>query len=78
MSHAEAIQTLRHASRYIFSSQIARSPGKTIRGRAELWQAMATLDECRNAVQREACDTVVSSGSGSKAPRLTLVCGLRA
>lgn len=78
MSHAEAIRTLQRASEYIFSSQIARSSRKTMRGRTELWQAMATLNECRSAVEREERDGFRLSSYCQQTPRLSLICGLSA
>jgi hypothetical protein len=78
MSQAEAIRTLQRASEYIFSSQIAGSSRKTMRGRTELWQAMATLDECRNAVAREERYSLGNFNYSKKTPHLSLICGLTA
>ena len=78
MSHAEAIRTLQRASEYIFASKIAAASRKTMRGNTELWQAMATLNECRNALAREGRDSYDRANCQTKAPRLALVCSLSA
>ena len=48
MTTSDAIRVLQHASFYIFSTRVVGGPGKTMRGSVEVWQAMATLDHCRN------------------------------
>src|SRR5947208_16699284 len=46
------MRVLQHASFYIFSTRVVGGPGKTMRGSVDVWQAMATLDHCRNLVLR--------------------------
>jgi hypothetical protein len=48
MTSIEAMRILQHASFYIFSTRVVGGPGKTMRGSVDVWQAMATLDHCRN------------------------------
>lgn len=77
MSQADAIRTLQHASEYIFCSRIADAPG-SMRGKAEFWQAMATLNECRNSIEIEFQSTVESTEYRDQNLRPMLVCGLTA
>jgi hypothetical protein len=48
----DAMRVLQHASFYIFSTRVVGGPGKTMRGSVDVWQAMATLDRCRNLLLR--------------------------
>lgn len=48
MTSIDAMRILQHASFYIFSTRVVGGPGKTMRGTVDVWQAMATLDQCRN------------------------------
>jgi hypothetical protein len=50
MTTVDAMRILQHASFYIFSTRVVGGPGKTMRGSVDVWQAMATLDQCRNEV----------------------------
>lgn len=77
MSQADAIRTLQHASEYIFCSRIADAPG-SMRGKTEFWQAMATLNECRNSIEIEFQAAIESADYRDKSFRPTLVCGLTA
>ena len=77
MSNAQAIRTLQHASEYIFSSRIAGGSRKRMR-RTELWQAMATLHECRNSLQLDSQAAPESTNYHNLKPRPMLVCSLSA
>ena len=77
MSHADAIRTLQHASEYIFCARIADAPGP-MRGKAELWQAMATLNECRNSIEIETLAAAESAEYRDQNFRPMLICGLTA
>lgn len=48
VTNIDAMRMLQHASFYIFSTRVVGGPGKTMRGSADVWQAMATLDHCRS------------------------------
>jgi hypothetical protein len=75
MSNADAIRTLQHASDYIFVSRIASVPRNRMRRSADVWQAMATLHECRNSLRINLqADSAAGYRMASKRP--TLVCGL--
>jgi len=50
MTSIDAIRILQHASFYIFSTRVVGGPGKTMRGTVDVWQTMAMLDQCRNAL----------------------------
>lgn len=78
MSNTEAIRTLQHASEYIFSSRIASGSRKRMRRTTELWQAMATLHECRNSLQLESQAAAESTNYRNLKPRPMLVCSLSA
>ena len=78
MSNAEAIRTLQHASEYIFSARIASGPMKRMRGAPDLWQAMATLYECRNSLEIESQAASESAKYRGLNLRPTLVCSLSA
>lgn len=76
MSSADAIRTLQHASQYIFVSGIATAPGRSMRKKKmDLWQAMATLHECRNSVEQDG-QTEVTPVRRIKNLRPALVCSL--
>ena len=47
MTNNDAVRTLQHAAFYIFSSRVVGGPGRRMRGTLDVWQAMATLDQCR-------------------------------
>jgi hypothetical protein len=74
MSNADAIRTLQHASEYIFSSRIASAPRNRMRRSADVWQAMATLHECRNSLRVNHQVSAAGYRIASKRPVLT--CGL--
>lgn len=74
MSNADAIRTLQHASEYIFASRIASAPRNRMRRSADVWQAMATLHECRNSLRVNHQASAAGYRIASKRPVLT--CGL--
>jgi hypothetical protein len=74
MSNADAIRTLQHASDYIFASRIATVPRNRMRRSADVWQAMATLHECRNSLRGNHQAGAAGYRIASKRPVLT--CGL--
>jgi hypothetical protein len=47
MTSMDGMRILQHASFYIFSTRVVGGPGKTMRGSVDVWQAVATLDQCR-------------------------------
>ena len=78
MSSTEAIRTLQHASEYIFCTRILNGTQKRMRGTAELWQAMATLHECRSSLEIESQAASESARYRGLNLRPTLVCSLSA
>ena len=74
MTNVDAMRILQHASFYIFSTRVVGGPGKTMRGSADVWQAMATLDHCRSELlntqiegaSQEESENSVFSRSGLK------------
>jgi len=72
MTSIDAMRILQHASFYIFSTRVVGGPGKTMRGSVDVWQAMATLDQCR----RDVLYTEIASASPdeeSKGPLMSQV-----
>src|SRR5262249_26193523 len=64
MTSTDAMRILQHASFYIFSTRVIGGPGKTMRGSVEVWQAMATLDQCRRELAGTALEGAAALRDG--------------